>query len=193
MATVLANEQLLWGHQVRVRFEAVVGRAQQAALRAEEDGQAKLSAALEHLVKVSASYKPDLFHCYDVLDVPATNNDLEQLFGTLRHHSRRVSGQKKGRASLVLRGSVRVVALVATRTRDITAEDLIVSDIHKWQQKREELKRRQHKRALQMQFRQDPQAFLKRLEDLLEQANQQDNNAKPQDPQTDQGDYHETS
>jgi hypothetical protein len=182
MATVLSNESLLWGHEVRACFESVVGRAKRVLVGAAACGREKLSAALEHFVRVCASYKPGLFYCYDVADVPTTNNDLEQLFGCLRHHSRRVSGQKKGRASLVLRGSVRVVALVATRTRDISAEDLVVSDIHKWQQKRDELKRRQHKRALQMQFRKDPEAFLKRLEDMLAQADEQDRNAQQPPP-----------
>jgi hypothetical protein len=193
MATVLSNESLLWGHEVRAGFEAVVGRAKQAAVGARACGQEKLPAALEHFVTVCASYEPGLFYCYDVADVPPTNNDLEQLFGCLRHHTRRVSGQKKGRASLVLRGSVRVVALVATRTRDITAEDLVVSDIHKWQQKREELKRRQHKRALQMQFRKDPEAFLKRLEDMLARANERDHNAQQQPQKTGSNDQTDTS
>ena len=184
MAAVLDNKGLLWGHEVHVSFEAVVGRMRQSAARAEACGQKKLSAALEHFVKVSASYKPGLFYCYDAADVPATNNDLEQLFGSFRHHNRRVTGQKKGSASLVLRGGVRVVALLATRLRDITAEDLIVDDPQKWQRKRKELEQRRHKRALQMQFRRDPVAYLKRLEDLLEQANEQDKAARQTDTHT---------
>lgn len=35
-----------------------------------------------------------------------TNNDLEQIFGRVRHHQRRCTGRKVAPASLVLRGSV---------------------------------------------------------------------------------------
>jgi hypothetical protein len=170
MAVVLRNEELLWGREVRQRFDGVVNRMRQASQQAHERGAENLSEALEHFVKVSGSYKPGLFHCYDVADVPATNNDLEQFFGSLRYHERRVSGRKKGSASLVLRGSVRAVALVATRLKDITIEDLIVSDLQQWQEKREELRRRSNRRAQQMQFRRKPDAFLKQLEDLLTQT-----------------------
>jgi uncharacterized protein (DUF934 family) len=170
MAEVLRNDELLWGREVRQRFDVVVDRIQQASQKAHERGEEKLSEALEHFVKVSGSYKPGLFHCFDVADVPATNNDLEQFFGSMRHHERRVSGRKKGSASLVLRGSVRAVALVATRLKDITAEDLVVSDLQQWQEKREELRRRRNRRAQQMQFRRKPDAYLKQLEDLLAQA-----------------------
>jgi len=170
MAAVLRNDELLWGREVRQRFDVVVDRMRQASQQAHERGAENLSAALEHFVKVSGSYQPGLFHCYDVADVPATNNDLEQFFGSMRHHERRVSGRKKGSASLVLRGSVRAVALVATRLKDITAEDLVVSDLQQWQEKREELQRRRNRRAQQMQFRRKPDAFLRQLEDLLTQA-----------------------
>jgi hypothetical protein len=173
MAVVLRNDELLWGREVRQRFEVVVDRMQQASQQAHERGEEKLSEALEHFVKTSGSYKPGLFHCYDVADVPATNNDLEQFFGSFRHHERRVTGRKKGSASLVLRGSVRAVAFVATRLKDVTAEDLVVSDLQQWQQKREELRRRRSRRAQQMQFRRKPDAFLKQLEDLLTQPKSQ--------------------
>ena len=42
-------------------------------------------------------YGPDLLHCYDVPGLPADNLMLESLFGRLRRHQRRVSGQKSTR------------------------------------------------------------------------------------------------
>ena len=37
-----------------------------------------LTPALAHFHKVTASYWPGLFCCYDVPGLPRTNNDLEQ-------------------------------------------------------------------------------------------------------------------
>jgi hypothetical protein len=131
MACVLKNEELLTGEQVRQRFAGVVERMRQVAQRARESGQEKLALALEHFVKVSGSYEPDLFHCYDVADLQPTNNELEQTFGSARHHERRVSGRKKGSESLVLRGGVRLVAALATRLEEISAEELAPRDLEK--------------------------------------------------------------
>src|SRR5205807_2655409 len=82
--------------------------------RLAQQGQSQQAQRLEHFVKVSTSYEPGLFHCYDVKDLPRTNNELEQFFGSYRHHERRISGRKVASASLVVRGAVRVVAAVAT-------------------------------------------------------------------------------
>ena len=43
-----------------------------------------LAPAVDHFLKVTASYWPGLFHCYDVPDLPRTNNELEQYFGSAR-------------------------------------------------------------------------------------------------------------
>ena len=48
---------------------------QQAAARS-------LAPAVAHFRKVTASYAPGLFHCYDVPDLPPTNNALEQCFSS---------------------------------------------------------------------------------------------------------------
>ena len=47
---------------------------------------------LRHFVRVTRSYRPGLFGCYQVADLPRTNNDLEHLFGSHRYHERRASG-----------------------------------------------------------------------------------------------------
>jgi hypothetical protein len=74
-----------------------------------------LEDALTHFLKVTRSYRSGLFHCYDDSAIPRTNNDLEQCFGQHRFHERRATGRKRGAPSAVLRGSVRLVASVATR------------------------------------------------------------------------------
>ena len=42
-----------------------------------------LAAAKRHFLKVTASYGPGLFWCYDVPGLPRTNNALEQFFGAV--------------------------------------------------------------------------------------------------------------
>jgi hypothetical protein len=47
-----------------------------------------------HLDKVSRSYWPGLFHCYDVPGVPRTNNELESCFRDTGRRLLRTTGQK---------------------------------------------------------------------------------------------------
>jgi hypothetical protein len=47
-----------------------------------------------HLDKVSRSYWPGLFHCYDVPGVPRTNNELESRFRDTGRRLLRTTGQK---------------------------------------------------------------------------------------------------
>jgi hypothetical protein len=65
-----------------------------------------------------------LFHCYTVPDLPATNNDLERRFGTLRYHERRSSGRRAVSGGLVLRGAVRVVAVLSADRLEDASEQL---------------------------------------------------------------------
>ena len=139
------------------------------AARARGRGQEGLAGALEHFIKVAGSYEPGLFHCYDVKGLERTNNELEQLFGSQRHHERRCTGQKRGSPSLVVRGAVRLVAAVATRLRPCQGEELAPRDLGEWRQKRAELGRRQRARAQHRRFRRDPDAYLRELEERLSQ------------------------
>lgn len=124
--------------------------------------------ALDHFLKVTRSYWPGLFHCYDVADLSRTNNDLEHLFGSYRYHERRSSGRKAASPGLVVRGSVRVPAAVATRLRgEVLAKDLVPSDPSTWCSLRAALERRQKTRAQGRRFRRDPAAYLQTLEDTI--------------------------
>ena len=128
-----------------------------------------LAPAMAHFRKVTASYEAGLFHCYDVPDLPRTNNALEQCFGAVRYHERRTTGRKGAVPGLVVRGAVRVVAAVATRARPFAAEELPPTDLTAWRTLREQLAYRQAARCAQLRFRQDPDAYLQTLEDRLSQ------------------------
>lgn len=129
-----------------------------------------LASAVDHFVKVSRSYWPGLFACYEVADLPRTNNALEQLFGSYRYHERRVSGRKVASPALVLRGSARIVAAIATRQKPDRAADLTGADRDRWQARRAELAERRQRRVERRQFRQDPDAYLRHLEEQLNQS-----------------------
>jgi hypothetical protein len=82
-AHVLANHEEESGQAVREHYQAVLRtmREQQASL-------GPLSSAISTFLKVTRSYWPGLFQCYDVADLPRTDNELEHCFGSVRYGSR---------------------------------------------------------------------------------------------------------
>lgn len=56
--------------------------------------------------------------------MPRTNNDLEHIFGSARRHERRASGRKGASPAMVVRGSVRVIAAIATPPEGFIAADI---------------------------------------------------------------------
>jgi hypothetical protein len=162
-AAILANAAGLTGAAVKASYRGLLG-----AMARHAEGAGDLVGALKHFGKVTRSYWPGLFHCYDVPDLPRTDNDLEQLFGSHRYHERRASGRKVASPGLVVRGSVRLPAAVATRLRgEVRGEDLVPSDPGAWRELRAGLERRQAIRAQGQRFRRDPAAYLQGLEDSL--------------------------
>jgi hypothetical protein len=136
------------------------------------EGRAALAAlapAVDQFLKVTASYEAGLFHCYDVPDLPRTNNDLEHFFGAARYHERRATGRKGAAPGLVVRGAVRLVAAAATRLRRFDAPELRLADLAAWRALRQRLATRQAARCAQSRFRKDPGAYLSALEQQLSQ------------------------
>jgi len=138
-----------------------------AEMRKEQEGLGALAWVVPHFCKVTKSYWMGLFRCYETAALPRTNNELEQCFGSVRHHERRASGRKGASPGLVVRGQVRLLAAVATRTREVRAEDLRPVDVAAWRELREKLEERQEARRRQFRFRRDPQAYLHSLEERL--------------------------
>jgi hypothetical protein len=162
-AAILANVAGRGGAAVKASYRGLLGAMARRAPRAGD-----VSGWLGQFRKVTRSYWPGLFHCYDVVDLPRTNNDLEQLFGSHRYHERRSSGRKVASPGLVVRGSVRLPAGLATRLRgEVRGEDLAPSDLGAWRDLRAGLGRRQAVRAQGRRFRRDPAAYLQELEDVL--------------------------
>ncbi len=106
-AQILENKAGLDGRIVQLCFQALL-----KAMSACQTWAGSLHSGIVHFLKVTDSYWSGLFHCYSVSSLPRTNNDLEHIFGIVRHHQRRCTGRKVASASLVLRGSVQLVACV---------------------------------------------------------------------------------
>jgi hypothetical protein len=137
------------------------------AMRRHRDQVGPLASAVDHFVKVTRSYWSGLFHCYEVVDLPRTNNDLEQFFGRYRYHERRSTGRRGASPGLVLRGQVRLLAAAATRQRRYDASELAEADLTRCAEVRRQLQVRRRRRVSRRRFRRDPQAFLQQLEDQL--------------------------
>jgi hypothetical protein len=161
-AHVLTNEAHQPGAVVKRRLGGMLG-----AITRHQAAAGPLAPALAHFLKVSRSYWPGLFHCYEVQELPRTNNDLEQAFGAHRYHERRATGRKAASPALVLRGPVQLIAAAATRLRIFTPRELAPEDVRAWQALRHDLDTRRHQRTLRRRFRRNPASYLAELEAAL--------------------------
>ena len=161
-AHVLANHEDESSQAVRERYQALLltMRQQQASL-------GPLSEAISTFLKVTESYWPGLFHCYDVADLPRTNNELEQCFGAVRYSERRASGRRGAIAALVVRGPVRALTALALRRQCFLPRALVLSDPQAWWTLREQLTFRREARRQQLRFRKEPAVYLAALEEIL--------------------------
>jgi hypothetical protein len=149
------------GKDERRGLSGLLSKIRQAASESKDPVVAE---QLRWFVKVTRSYWSGLFACYDWADVPRTNNDLEHLFGSHRYHERRSSGRKQASPGLVVQGSVRVVASLATRLRPEEGLKLRTGYVKDWRRLRADLDKRRESRRKQRRFRRDPKDYLDRLE-----------------------------
>jgi hypothetical protein len=159
---LLNNEAQLEGAMVKRRVHGLL-----AAMGQHRAAAGTLAPALAHFLKVTRSYWPGLFHCYDVPELPRTNNALEQYFGAHRYHERRTTGRKGASPSLVLSGSVRLIAAAATRLGPFSAGALAPENLKAWHALRHERTIRRQQRIRHRRFRREPASYLAGLEAAL--------------------------
>jgi len=161
-AHLLANHEQRCGAEVQAAYQAWLQHM------AEEKGNlGRLSPAIDHFLHISDNFAPGLFQCYDVADLPRTNNDLEQCFGIVRVHERRATGRRGAVPGLVVRGAVRVVAALVTKLHPVPIRDLQVVDYQAWRRLRQQLQYRHETRRQQWRFRKNPDGYLRALEQRL--------------------------
>lgn len=159
---ILANDELRPGAQVRERYLVHVSHMHEQKAQV-----GPLSEAIEHFCHITDNFAPGLFHCYDVEGLPCTNNDLEHCFGVARVHERRATGRRGAIPGVVVRGSVRLLAAVATKQHLYSAQDLRPSDYQRWWELRIQLQQSEETRRLQFRFRKDSLTYLAALEAQL--------------------------
>jgi hypothetical protein len=161
-AHLLANHEEQSGQAVRECYQAFLLR-----MREQQGTLGPLSGAITKFLKVTKSYWAGLFQCYDIADLPRTDNELEQCFGSVRYCERRASGRRGAIAGLVVRGPVRVVTALALRRQCFLPRALYLKDADAWYTLREQLSSRQEAHRQQFRFRKDPAAYLAALEAIL--------------------------
>jgi hypothetical protein len=162
VAHILENSEQLAGDAVRRKLTGLLAAMQRWAPLAGE-----LQSAVAHFIQVARSYWPGLFHCYDVADLPRTNNELEQFFGRYRHLERRITGRKKTNRALVLRGQTRLTAALSTQQRAFSGQELAPNDLMSWRTLRALIESRCEQQRRQRRFRRDPDTYLANLEQQL--------------------------
>lgn len=151
----------------RVEFVRRAYRTLLAAMSRHRQDAGTLAPAVGVFLKVTKSYWLGLFVCYEVPNLPRTNNDLEHVFGAARMAARRVTGQKVASPTLVVRGAVRLPTAVACRTQPFSAEELRPVSLTAWRTLRAEVDQRHQARRAQLRFRRQPDAYLASAENLL--------------------------
>jgi hypothetical protein len=161
-AHILANHEQQTSAQIRETYLAHLSHMQE-----QKTSLGPLSTAIDHFVEITENFAPGLFLCYDVADLPQTNNELEHCFGVARAHERRATGRRGAIPGVVVRGSVRLMAVIIAQKEDLEAADLQLRDYQAWRQLRTQLQYRQEARRKQYRFRKDPAAYLAALEAQL--------------------------
>jgi hypothetical protein len=73
----------------------------------------------DQLLAISERYWSGLFHCYDIVGLPRTNNDHESLYGQIKHQLRRQLGVSELREPLLRRGAWTVFQVDATSPAEL--------------------------------------------------------------------------
>jgi len=103
-----------------------------------------------HLDKVSTSYWPGLFHCYDLPQLPRTNNDLESHFRDLQRRLLRTTGQKgQTRRTLHRFGAWELLPRPSTDAERLAALRRVTPD----QLAKEQQRLRQHRERFRLHSR----------------------------------------
>jgi hypothetical protein len=161
-AHLLANHEQRCGAEVQAAY-----RVHLQQMEEQKSSLGVLSTAIDHFLHITDNFGSGLFYCYDVADLPRTNNDLEHCFGMVRSHERRATGRRGASPALVVRGAVRVVAALVTKVHPVQISDLQVVDYQAWRRLRKQLQYRHEARRQQWRFRKNPEAYLAALEERL--------------------------
>ena len=144
--------------QVAQQLQAYLDR-----LAADENLSAPAQAFLQHVQGVTERYAAGLFHCYDVIDLPRTNNDLEGDFRALKRHERRITGCAQTRQRLMRHGAW-LPLQASTLTEAELQQRLAAVPVQAYWQERARLHRRLEQRRRRYQLRHDRDNLFSQIE-----------------------------
>ena len=159
------SEEEITNAQVGQRFDAWLEHlhilAQTGTLPQDEQH------CLDHFLQVLAHLRPHLIHCYDVAQLPRTNNDMEGCIRAIKTRYRRISGRKNWDGYL-LRYGRRVAyyewwAQEAQRQLKLDRKLRLVTR-NDWQQTRTQTSQGLSNQLKRYRFRHRQSAFLSALE-----------------------------
>jgi len=159
------SEEEITNAQVGQRFDAWLEHlhilAQTGTLPEDEQH------CLDHFLQVLAHLRPHLIHCYDVAQLPRTNNDMEGCIRAIKTRYRRISGRKNWDGYL-LRYGRRVAyyewwAQEAQRQLKLDRKLRLVTR-NDWQQTRTQTSQGLSNQLKRYRFRHRQSAFLSDLE-----------------------------
>jgi hypothetical protein len=132
-------------------------------LAADEDLGAAAQAFRQHLQHVTARYAPGLFHCYDIVGLPRTNNDLEGDFRALKRRERRITGCAQTRQRLMRHGAWLPLQACTLSEPELHQRLAAVSSQAYWQE-RARLDRRLGQRRRRYQLRHGRDKLFRQIE-----------------------------
>jgi hypothetical protein len=131
------------------------------------DGQLApwLQPATTHLVTVLRRLGDGLYHCYDVPELPRTDNAMEQFYRRVKACERRITGHRRSDQFVVRVGSAAVYAVAAGEVSETDLRRQLAGvEAITWQAERAALRAHQARQTTMRRFRLHRAAFLADLE-----------------------------
>jgi hypothetical protein len=121
--------------------------------------------AVAHLGAVLRRLGGGLYHCYDVPDLPRTNNDLEHFYRQVKAGERRITGRKRADSFVVRVGGFAVYAAAAQGEDEATLRRHLAGvSSRAWQEERASLRATQARQTQMRRFRLHRERYLADLE-----------------------------
>lgn len=131
-----------------------------AALPASSDLPDGLVSFRQHLIGITTRWGDDLFVCYDIVGLPATNNALESRFGRLRRDQRRITGRQHNTATLLDEGPYLIWECGDREAQVLARLRCVAASRADYQQRYQTLRIEQQRRRLVYRLQhQRPQVF----------------------------------
>lgn len=158
------------GAQVRKRVEDYLKVITEATSQASFPDWLRQPVA--HLRTVLLRLGDGLYHCYDVPELPRTDNALEQFYRRIKTGERRTTGHRRSDSFVVRVGGFAVYAIAALEIPEAELQlQLAMVQPDEWRRERATLRANQERQAKMRRFRLHPDAYLADLEARWAQLN----------------------